>query len=125
MIPDLISFNQSTFISELSIINNILMSHEFLRGFESSVLSPRCCLKIDLKEVFDSFNWQPIFYALDRMGFSPTYVKWIEVYVPTASFSIQVNGQIKRYFQGTCGIHQGDLLGPYLFLLMWKCSPLL
>lgn len=55
-LPSLISWNQSAFIKRRRLIDNILLAHEVVRDYHKSSGKPRCTLKIDLKNAFDSIN---------------------------------------------------------------------
>lgn len=55
-----------------------------------------------------------------KMGFHPTWVGWIMECIKSVSYSILLNGEPKGHIIPTRGIHQGDPLFPYLFLLCSK-----
>lgn len=55
-----------------------------------------------------------------KMGFHPTWVGWIMECIKPVSYSILLNGEPKGHIIPTRGIHQGDPLFPYLFLLCSK-----
>jgi len=61
---NLISVNQSAFLEGRNITDNILLSHELLRGYEGNYLSPRCCLKVDIMKAYDTICRESILYAL-------------------------------------------------------------
>ena len=46
--PKLISNNQSAFIAGRSIIDNVLLAQELVRGYACNTLSSRCAIKVDL-----------------------------------------------------------------------------
>ncbi|XP_010446110.1 PREDICTED: uncharacterized protein LOC104728885 [Camelina sativa] len=55
--------------------------------------------------------------VLTAMCFPPTFVHWIMLCVTTASFSVQVNGDLVGYFRSSRGLRQGFSLSPYLFVI--------
>ncbi|XP_026383439.1 uncharacterized protein LOC113278933 [Papaver somniferum] len=63
----LISSNQSAFVSERAIQDNILVSHELVRNCHRSNGTPRCVVKIDLKKAYDIVNWIVVILDLRKM----------------------------------------------------------
>ncbi|XP_039015130.1 uncharacterized protein LOC120145326 [Hibiscus syriacus] len=55
--PGMISMNQTAFVKGRSIVDNVLLAQEIVRGYSRKNMSPRCALKIDLQKAFDSLNW--------------------------------------------------------------------
>lgn len=45
------------------------------------------------------------------------FIHWIKLCVCTASFSVQVNGELAGFFQSKRGLRQGCALSPYLFVI--------
>ena len=53
-LPCLIGKNQSAFTKGKSILDNIFMAQEVVRGYGRSTLSLRCVIKIDIQKAFDT-----------------------------------------------------------------------
>lgn len=51
------------------------------------------------------------------MDFPPKFIHWISLCVTTASFSVQVNGELAGLFKRERGLRQGCALSPYLFVI--------
>lgn len=51
------------------------------------------------------------------MQFPPEFIHWITLCVMTASFLVQVNGELAGYFSIKRGLRQGCALSPYLFVI--------
>lgn len=65
-------------------------------------------------------NWDISCYVMKEMGFGDRRVGWIKWCVTTASFLISINGSAIGYFKNLGGLRQGDLLSPYLFVLIME-----
>lgn len=78
--------------------------------------------RLDMEKTYDRLEWNPILVMLQKLGFHPWWIGWIEQCISTVSFSILVNGILGDKFSPFREIRQGDLLLPYLFIM---CAELL
>lgn len=65
-------------------------------------------------------RWDFIFDTLAGMGFPSRMIGWIRAYITSPSFSICINGELCGYFRGARGLRQGDLISPYLFVIVME-----
>ena len=117
VLPRLIQPTQVAFVKERKILFNVLIFQDIAWGYSRKGISPRCIMKIDLHKAFDSVHWPFIKELLHHLKFLDQFVKWIMACITSISFSIHVNGQQGRTFQGRRGLKQGDPLSPLLFFL--------
>ncbi|GKB91387.1 RNA-directed DNA polymerase, eukaryota, reverse transcriptase zinc-binding domain protein [Tanacetum coccineum] len=121
----LVSKNQSAFIPNRHIQDNIMLAQELFKGYDRKVGPKRVALKVDIQKAYDTVNWQFLEDILRGFSFHDKMVKWVMTCVTTTSFSICVNGEVCGYFKGGRGLRQGDPISPYLFTLVMEILTLL
>lgn len=117
ILPKCIAVNQSAFINERLLMENVLLATELVKDYHKDSVSPRCAMKIDISKAFDSVQWSFLINTLKAMGLPEKFIHWITLCISTASFSVQINGELAGYFQSSRGLRQGCSLSPYLFVI--------
>ena len=108
LMPFLVSPSQSAFVVGRSIIDNVLLAQELVRGYNRTSLSLRCCIKIDLQKAFDTLDWGFLLGVLEIMKFPSVFIGWIRGCITTSRFSISIKGSLVGFFKGERGVRQGD-----------------
>lgn len=62
--PYLVLPNQTAFIKDRLLTENVLLASEVLQGYQNESVSGRITLKVDISKAFDSVCWDFVFSAL-------------------------------------------------------------
>ena len=78
---------------------------------------------LDLKKAFDTVDHDILLSQLDFYGISGNSLKWFQSYLENRIQQCSVRGSLSDSRVLTCGVPQGTILGPLLFLLYINDHP--
>ena len=76
-----------------------------------------CGLFIDLKKAFDTVNHNILLTKLSHFGIRGVIHDWFKSYLSNRKQTVSIDGSISDYEVTSCGVPQGSVLGPLLFLI--------
>lgn len=117
VLESIIGSHQSAFVPGRIIFDNILLSHELVKGYQRKNISPRCMIKVDIQKAYDSVEWPFVRQMLDALGFPHRFSNWIMECLTTVAYTINVNEELVESFAARRGLRQGDPISPYLFVI--------
>ena len=116
-IGKVISNTQSAFIKGRQILDEILIANETINVLRDK-RKPGLIFKVDFEKAYDSVEWSCLFETLRRMGFREKWIRWVHECLHSSKVSVLVNGAPTKEFTMGKGLRQGDLIAPFLFLLV-------
>ena len=71
----------------------------------------------DLQKAFNTIDRNILLLKIQLLGFSREVIDWYKSYLSSRKFYVNVHGKFSISADLRCGVPQGSILGPLLFLL--------
>ena len=95
------------------IINIINLIKHTMKSQKSALI-----LLIDFRKAFDSISHTFIHNTLKTLGFGPDIISWISTFLKNRNAQILLGGHLTECINLEQGVPQGDIISPYLFIIM-------
>ena len=76
-----------------------------------------CGIFIDLHKAFDTVNHSVLLRKLEHYGIRDIALQWFKSYLDNRKQHVYITGEALQLKDVTCGVPQGSVLGPLLFLI--------
>ena len=107
--------NQAGFRTRRSCAEQIFILRRLMEGTDDQQL-PLFTTFIDFKKAFDSIA--TMFKVLRHYGIPEPLVEAIKALYTNSKSAVYVDGHLTKEFEVTTGVLQGDVLAPFLFIIM-------
>ena len=91
------------------------MNNKIAIGFEAGLYTGM--ILIDLQKAFDTINHDILISKMGLIGFSKETTEWFRSYLLNRKFIVHIKNTSSEPGDLLCGVPQGSILGPLLFLL--------
>jgi len=95
--------------------NLVYLNDKILNGFDKSLYTGM--VLIDLQKAFDTIDHNIFLKKLKCLGFAESSVEWFKSYLECRYFSVNIDNVYSEKQILSCGVPQGSILGPLIFLI--------
>ena len=116
VLPSIVHTDQTASIKGRTINDNTRLLHDVI-SYANENNIPLAVISVDQLKAFDRVAHQFLFKTLERFGFGPSFIHWIQVIYTSVSSSVKTNGWLTAFINLERGLRQGCPLSMPLYVL--------
>ena len=97
------------------------LTDKVLKGFDKSMLTGM--ILTDLQKAFGTIEHEILLQKLKAIKLSESTIKWFKSYLSERIFLVNIENKLSNFGKISCGVPQGSILGPLLFLIYVNDMP--
>ena len=97
------------------------LTDKVLEGFDEGLLTGM--ILTDLQKAFHTIDHEILLQKLKASKFSQCTVKWFKSYLSEKIFLVNIENKLSDFGEISCGVPQGSILRPLLFLIYVNDMP--
>ena len=78
VLPKFIEPNQSAFVKDRLLMENVLLASELVKSYHKSTVSARSAIQIDISKAFNTVQWPFLLSTLAALGIPENFILWVE-----------------------------------------------
>ena len=109
-----ISKNQLAFIPGRQILDNVILSHEYLHYMKNKKQGQNgfMAVKLDMSKAYDKVEWKSLDSMMEKMDYCTVWMNWIWSCLSPVTYTFSINRVAKEFAIPDSGIRQVDPLFP-------------
>ena len=97
------------------------LSDRIIQGFENRMFTGM--ILIDLQKAFDTIDHEFFLENMKHLGLADSVIFWLRSYLTNRTFFVNIGKETSSPGELSCGVSQGSILSPLIFLLYVNDMP--